>query len=289
MAGQSLSELLAAVRADLAASDIPSYVAESELLVGHVLGLRRSEIHMRPAREILPGEKTAVMNLVCKRCRRIPLQYLLGGCEFMSLAFKVRQGVFIPRPETEVLVEAVIERAEARDTRARRILDIGTGTGVIGISLADRLRPDLVVAVDISRTALVVARSNAILNHVVNMMVYAVADGVESIRAVGDMRFDIVACNPPYVAAGDIQGLEPEIRDHEPPEAIDGGAEGFDFYEGILPKIPSILTEGGLAAFEIGASQGFHVRRLFEKVGMDGVEVIRDLNGLDRVVIGRRP
>jgi release factor glutamine methyltransferase len=283
-----LSAHLLYVRHRLSVAGVPSPGVEAELIVGHVLGLKRSEIYSRPERKVTQAEASAVMDLVKRRTRRIPLQYLLGECEFMSLPFKVREGVFIPRPETEILVEAVTARIEASGKPARRILDIGTGSGVIAVSLARYLKPDLAVGTDISLDAVEIARANAILNRVESVTRFVAGDRLDALRRDAVVGFDVVVCNPPYVETGEIPGLQPEIRAYEPLGALDGGPDGLRFIDGILCGIPSILKEGGLAAFEIGESQGPRVTALFEQAGLTGVEIVKDLARLDRIVLGRR-
>jgi release factor glutamine methyltransferase len=282
----TVASLLLRAKRDLAEAGVPSPDVDAEMLVGHVLGVRRSDIYLESGAETTGEEAAAILDLIERRVRRIPLQLLLGEWEFMSLTFKVREGVFIPRPETEILVESVIERFAAGGEHVGSILDIGTGTGVVGISLAACLHPDLVVATDVSLVAVEIARTNAILNQVKAAVVFVVCDGLSAIGEKGAV-FDVVVCNPPYVASGRIPGLEPEVRDHDPLWALDGGPDGLRFIAGLLPRIPSVLKRGGLVAFEVGAAQGPDVKMLFEQAGFGKVEVVRDLAGLDRVIVGR--
>ena len=283
-----LSALISRVKERLRAAGVPSPGVEAELIVGHVVGLKRSEILGRRERKITQPEEDVVMELVERRTRRIPLQYLLGECEFMSLPFKVREGVFIPRPETESLVEAIIAKAGAGGCPSASILDVGTGSGVIAVSLAKYLEPTLVVGTDISRDALEIARANAILNRVEPVTRFVACDGVDALRSDEEAGFDIVVCNPPYVETDEIPGLQPEIRFFEPQAALDGGPDGLRFIDGLLPGLPSILRKGGLAAFEIGETQGPRVRALFEQTGFGAVEIVKDLGQRDRIVLGRR-
>jgi release factor glutamine methyltransferase len=283
-----LSAYLSRIRSLLSAAGVPSPGVESELILTYVLALKRSEIYSRPERIITQAEASALMDLAERRTRRIPLQYLLGECEFMSLPFRIREGVFIPRPETEVLVEAVKARIEASGAPAQRILDIGTGSGVIAVSLARCLEPDLVVGTDISLDALEIARANAILNRVESVSRFVACDRLGALRSGAPVGFDVVVSNPPYVESGEIPGLQPEVRDHEPMVSLDGGPDGLRFFDGLLPGIASILKKGGLVAFEIGETQGPRVKALLEQAGLKKVEIAKDLAGFDRVVLGRR-
>lgn len=285
----TITSLLVHARKTLVRAGVPSPDVDAETLVGHVLGIRRGEIYLRAGGDVTPEERSRIMDLVRRRAARMPLQYLLGECEFMSLPFKVTEGVFIPRPETEVLIEVILRRARDLKRPVRRILDIGTGCGVVGISLARHFEPALVLVTDITDGAVEISKANAILNRVERSVCYAIGDRLEFLRGGLVKGFDVVACNPPYVESAEIPGLEPEIRDHEPRIALDGGPDGLRFIDGLAGAVPSILSEGGLAAFEIGAGQGKRVKALFEEVGLEGVEVVKDLAGLDRVVAGRRP
>jgi release factor glutamine methyltransferase len=145
----------------------------------------------------------------------------------------------------------------------------------------------MVLLTDISGDAVETARENAILNRVGQSVCYAVGDRLEFMREDPVNGFDIVVCNPPYVESGMILNLQPEVRDHDPRVALDGGPDGLRFIDGLLSGVPSILSEGGLVAFEIGAGQGKQVKALFKRVGLEGVEVVKDLAGLDRVVAAR--
>lgn len=284
----TISACLSRVKQRLWAAGVPSSGVEAELILGHVLGLKRSQIWSLPDRSLTPSELSAVTGLVERRVRRIPLQYLVGECEFMSLPFRVRQGVFIPRPETETLVETVISVVEASGRRALRILDIGTGSGIIAVSLARYLEPVMVVGTDISQDALEIARSNAILNGVESVTRFVACDRLDGLRRDTGASYDIVVCNPPYVETDEIPGLQPEIRCFEPLAALDGGRDGLRFIDGLLPGIPSILNEEGLVVFEVGETQGPRVKALFEQVGLTRVEIAKDLGKRDRIVLGRR-
>ena len=179
-----------------------------------------------------------------------------------------------------------------------RVLDLATGSGAIAVSLARYLAPEIVVATDISAAAAALARENAARNGVSDLVAVVVADGLAALgradgggEAGGTRRgagFDLVVCNPPYVATGEIEGLQPEVRDYEPRAALDGGRSGLSFYAGVLRDLPSILRGDGVVAFEIGAAQAAEVSAMFESAGLGPVEVIRDLAGRDRIVLGAR-
>jgi release factor glutamine methyltransferase len=288
----NLSSLLRSVKQSLEVAGVPSPGVDAEILLSHVLKIPRSGIHLEPARELSRAEETSVLSLARRRAKRIPLQYVTGECEFMSRTFKLKEGVFIPRPETEVLVDGMTERIEADSPQPHLILDLGTGSGAIAVSLACHFETGRVIASDISPLAVEIARENAILNGVNDIMRFVVSDGLDSFGAFPRMDreggFDAIACNPPYVGCAEIEQLEPEIRDHEPRIALDGGDSGLVFIESMLPRIASILTRHGIAGFEIGETQAGPVEGIFKGAGFERIEVIKDLNGKDRVVIGRR-
>ncbi len=288
----NLSSLLRSVRKSLEAAGVPSPGVDADLLVSHGLKIPRSGLYLDPARELSPAEESLVMDLARERAKRLPLQYVTGECEFMSLTFKMKEGVFIPRPETEVLVDAMTERIEADSLKSHVMLDLCTGSGAIAVSLACHFKTGLVVASDISPLAVEIARENAILNGVNDIMRFVVGDGVGSLGSITrsdcEHGFDAITCNPPYVGSAEIDELDPEIRDHEPRIALDGGDTGLEFIESMLPRIASILTGRGIVGFEIGETQAVPVEAMFKNAGFEMTEVVKDLNGKDRVIIGRR-
>lgn len=300
----TLSSLLEVVRSILTEAGVPSPRVDAELLAAHVMGTSRTGLYLAPTEQVEPREQTRIMELARQRARRVPLQHVLGECEFMSLTFRMRRGVFIPRPETEVLVDALIRMAD-RTGRPRTVLDMGTGCGVIAVSLARFLKPELVLACDVSADAVDIASENAILNGVEDTVRFAVGDRVGFLRSAAQRvalpnlsdegragrgcwaGFDMAACNPPYVPTGEIDRLEPEVREHDPRVALDGGRKGTEFIDGIVKEMASIVCKGGVVASEIGSGQGDAVTAIFHKAGLVSVETFKDLAGLDRVVIGR--
>ena len=233
--------------------------------------------------EMNEKEVQIFFEMLRRRALRVPLQYITGRQEFMSLEFLVSPDVLIPRQDTEILVEAVIQRAANMPLECLRILDIGTGSGCIAVSLAYYLKNCTVTAVDISEKALGMARLNA-----ANA---GVGDKVEFVRgnlfeAIEDRAFDIIVSNPPYIPKADIDGLQVEVKDYEPRSALDGGGDGLDFYRKIAEKSTGFLATDGILAFEVGLSQAGHVSKLME-IGFCDIKVFKDLAGIDRVVMGK--
>lgn len=272
---------------------VPNARRNAEWMLGHVLECRSADLYLTPYRVIDRSERDRFQDLLRRRGEREPLQYIIESTEFMSLPFRMRPGVFIPRPETELLVEAVEELLEKvpRGGGGRgpfSVLDLCCGSGVIGVSLAVR-RSDLeCTAVDVDARAVALARDNAAGNGVCLRFRFVEARAADFLRGPAG-TYHAVVCNPPYVPAVEIARLLPEVRDHEPRLALDGGADGLDFYREVLPLFPGVTAPGGIIVLEIGDAQGRAVSELAEAAGFDGVAVRKDYRGLDRVVVGRRP
>jgi release factor glutamine methyltransferase len=261
---------------------------EAEYLMAAALGVPRIQLWLidgAPAPDAI-GRFEA---LLARRLAREPLQYVLGTAEFAGLTLEVGPGVFIPRSETEVLVERVETRLRARFggcAAAPRILDVGTGSGAILLALMERFPDATGVGVDVTAEALVWARRNA-----VRMGMDARVRFVEGdlLGAVGsNERFDAVISNPPYVTRREMEQLAPEIRDHEPAVALDGGEDGLDLLRRLIPQAPARLSSGGLLALEIGITQGEAVRDILSNGPWHGIEIHPDLAGRPRVVLVER-
>jgi len=223
-----------------------------------------------------------------RRAGREPLQHILGTTEFMSLPFRAAPGVFVPRPDTEVLVEAAERWLRGRGLEERlSVLDLCCGSGVIGVSLASRIANVEVQAVDVSAEAVASTEHNARLNGVEDRVRAWRADAaafLDEPPVAG--RFTAILCNPPYIESGEIASLPPEVRGHEPRAALDGGVDGLDSYRALVARLPKRLIPGGLAMFEIGDAQAHAVSGMLAENGFDGVHTIRDFTGHDRVVAG---
>jgi len=226
--------------------------------------------------DILSEDEIRLLNEAVDRIKSgEPLQYVLGNTEFMSLEFDVNPSVLIPRSDTETLVEYIIENAP----QSPSVLDIGTGSGCIAISLAHYIKNSSVTAMDISEKALETAIINAKKNNVdIKFVRHDIMTDFEG-------EFDIVVSNPPYIESDVIPGLDKNVKDFEPLTALDGGADGLDFYRRITKIAPSLLKEGGMLCFEVGHTQAQTVCDMM-KMNFN-TEIIRDLCGIDRVVAGR--
>ena len=259
-------------------------VRDAELLLLHALELPRSVLHAYPGRLLSGVEEAAYRSAIERRMRSEPMQYITGVQEFFGLAFEVGPGVLIPRPETELLVEAALDRLP--QDRPVRVLDVGTGTGAIAIAVASRLPEAEVVAVDLSAAALAMARRNVGRHGLGGRVTLIGSDLLRDVPEVA-MPFDAILSNPPYVPEGDRAGLHPQVRDYEPAEALFAGADGLAVYRRLLPQAHGALRAGGLLALEIGYGQREAIEELLG--GWRAVQFLDDLQGIARVALGRRP
>ncbi|MDT8903719.1 peptide chain release factor N(5)-glutamine methyltransferase [Anaeroselena agilis] len=256
---------------------------DAEVLLSHILGTDRMYLYVNFDQPLEAGELAAFREAVKKRAARMPVAYITGRREFFGLSFAVTPAVLIPRPDTEVLVEAVIRRFQATDGPS--VLDIGTGSGAVIVSLLHKLPAARGVATDVSAEALAVAADNAAR--------LGVADRLEFLR--GDLLapaagrvFDAIVSNPPYIAAKDMAALEPELG-YEPRGALAGGADGLDFYRRMAGGAAALLRPGGFLAVEVGAGQARQVAALAtEATGLEAADTIKDYAGVERVVVLER-
>lgn len=247
---------------------------EARELFMYAAGMTMTEVVLNRGSEVDAETEERVRQLVKRRISGEPLQYITGTAEFMGLEFEVNPYTLIPRQDTETLVETVIKYAAGRE----KILDIGTGSGCIGISLARYIKNSEVTLVDISEGALDTAKNNAESNGVKVKCVK-----LDILREVPKGEFDIIVSNPPYIETETIKGLDVNVRDHEPLSALDGGSDGLVFYRRITDIAPQILKDGGMLAYEIGYNQGEAVGNIVRNA-FGNARVIKDLCGNDRVV-----
>lgn len=264
----------------LAEKGVENARLEAEWLLSAALGLDRVGLYVNFEKPLLPDELARIRGLVVRRAKREPLQYILGTQEFMGLEFRVDPAVLIPRHDTETLVQEAVNRAGD----AQRVLDIGAGSGCIAVTLAKLMPEAEVAAVDCSDTALNVARDNAARNGVTVRFVSG-----SLFEPFGGKRFDLIASNPPYIPTADLAGLQPEVRDYEPKGALDGGADGLDFYRLLVPAAPEHLTPGGWLMVEVGIGQAKAVQEMFTVAKFCEIFTVRDPGGIERVVGGRVP
>lgn len=259
---------------------IPEPRLSAELLLAKVLNMKRIDLYLQFERIPSSKERDRYRNYVKRRVDREPVQYILGETEFYGLPFNVGPEVIVPRAETELLVDAVVESVKTSENSNAKILDVGTGSGCIAVSLA-KLLPDCSIwAIDISEAALKIARSNADLNEVdVQFIEGDILRDTSSLLT----KFDILVSNPPYVALRDIDQLEPEVRNFEPKEALFAGEDGLEFYRKFMGVIPDLVNRNGKIFLEIGYDQAAPLKQLFTN-GDFIVEARKDYNQIDRIL-----
>ncbi len=257
--------------------EIPNPRLDAELLLSHVLDWKRIDLYVKHETTISQKNLDAFRAFVERRAKREPLQYILGGTEFWGLKLKVTPDVLIPRPETETLVEEALKVAQG--VESPQILDIGTGSGAIAITLAKNLPTAKMIATDISPEALDVARENAAAHGVSDRIEFILSDIAPWKTFEAQAKtFDLIVSNPPYIAVQDIEALQPEVSLHEPRLALDGGKAGFELPEKILKEAGPFLKPGGVLLMEIGEGQAETLRPLI-------TEARRDLQGVERFVV----
>ena len=256
---------------------VPDAALDAWYLLQMVCKIERSYYYVHGEEDITQDAQKEYEIAVQKRAEHIPLQYIIGEQEFMGLRFKVNSNVLIPRQDIETLVEQVLMIVKA----GMKVLDLCTGSGRVLISVLKNA-PELTgMGSDISKTALLVAKENAKLHEVDAEWVRS--DLFDNITET----FDVIMANPPYIPTGEILSLMPEVRDFEPENALDGGADGLDFYRKIAGQVKDYLNPGGYVYMEIGYDQGEAVSELMRNAGFTEVEVIKDLARNDRVVKGK--
>ena len=261
---------------------------QSERLMSKVLGCSRIDLYVRFEDAVKSTDRRELKSMLHRRVQHEPLQYILGETEFMSLPFKVSPEVLIPRPETEILVETIIEKMKS--VGHLRVLDVGVGSGNIAVSLAVALPGAEIVGVDVDKPILALAGANALLNGVEERVQLIQADvrRTQFTQALKG-KFDVIVSNPPYVSLDEWDSLPPEIREFEPRAALCDEDSGLRFFEFIAPAAFEMLEFGGKLFFEVGDSQSASVREMLKRFGYTAIEILPDLNSILRVVVGTKP
>jgi release factor glutamine methyltransferase len=273
-------------------SGIEYAAREAETIIAHCLKTDRATLYRDNPQ--IPGDlATEIGSLAKRRAAREPLQYILGYMEFLGLKIKVGQGVLIPRPETELLAEEAIKTVKRNLLGVRktsphtsrftslRFLDLCTGSGCLALSLAKEL-PDIeVYGTDTSDSAIKYANENAELNMIKNVT-FLKGSLFEPVKG---LTFDLIVSNPPYIRSNDIKDLQPEIKDWEPQDALDGGADGLDYYRLIIPAVKNHLNEGGYLMLELCINGADAVKGMAKNAGLNYITLIKDYAGIDRIFI----
>ncbi len=279
---RKIFEVLKAATTRLETGGVDSPRLDAEVLLAHVLGCRRLSLYV-DAEKVLPLESILKFNeLITRRLEKIPVAYLTGTRDFMGLTFAVNESVLIPRPETELLTEGVGEFLRGLGGEVF-FADLGTGSGAIAVSILKFVKTARACAVDMSAEALEVAKFNAQKFHVEDRIEFFCGDLFAPLEG---KVFNAIVSNPPYIPSGELETLQAEVKS-EPRLALDGGADGLNFYRRIISDAPRFLTTGGLLAVEVGINQAAAVKALMTAANFIDVEIFKDLAGLERIVAGK--
>ena len=263
-------------------SDTPKL--DIEILLSKALGdVDRLYIHLNLHKELTKEQLDSFNKMIQDRLKGRPIAYIVNNREFMGLDFYVEEGVLIPRPDTEPLVEEVIELVKGKENL--KIVDIGTGSGAITVSLAKYIKDCQVYSLDISDKALSIGLKNAISNEVedkINFIKSNIFSGIED----RGLKLDVIVSNPPYIRRADIETLHTQVKDYEPYIALEGGEDGLNFYRDITRESVKYLKDKGILAFEVGHDQAEDVSEILKHNGYTNIYTKKDLQGIDRVVIG---
>jgi len=256
----------------------------AELLLAHLLDCKRLDLYLLYDRPLKENEVVLYRELLKKRSSFVPLQYLVGEVEFYGLEFNVDSSVLIPRPETELLVETVIEENKKPNLR---ILDIGTGSGIIAVAFAKNFEQPELFALDVSDGALENAKKNAIKNNVADRIKFLQLDTRKNLP-FEDESFDIIVSNPPYISKDEFPKLQTELRVFEPAIALTDYSDGLSFYRTISEKAAGLLKSKGKVYFEVGKDQSIMVKKIMEGNGFINIKIKKDFQEIDRVISGEK-
>lgn len=269
----------------LAKRGVESPRLQIELLLAHVLKLPRMRLYLDFERQLGEAELQALRALVQRRAAREPLQHLTGTVSFCGLELAVGPAALIPRPETETLAELAWQHLSTIHSPASTILDFGTGSGCLAIALAVKCPSAKIHALDVSTDALDLARANAARHGVAGHITFHQSDGFAALPA--PLRFGLIVANPPYIPSAEIATLEPEVRDHDPRRALDGGKDGLDCFRLLAREAALRLQPGGVLMAEFGDGQAHELREVFTTPAWSGEHVEKDLTGRERFLIAR--
>jgi release factor glutamine methyltransferase len=267
----------------LSKKNIDASRINAENLLAHVLKCKRLDLYLSFDRPLKEEEINDYRELIRRRGASEAVQYIIGTVEFYGLNFKVNPSVLIPRPETELLIEKILESLNKNDSL--KILDIGTGSGNIAVSLAKHLPNAEIVAIDISDAAIQTAKENSELNNIDGQISFCKLDIISG-NLQKNNNFDLIVSNPPYVSLKDYSGLSPELLNHEPRIALTDDNDGLNYYREISKKAKSLLEVGGKIFYEVGLGQSEEVKNLLMENNFNEIEIFKDYSNIDRVVKG---
>ncbi len=284
--GGRIRDFLRESKGYLASRGVEEPSLSAEILLSRALGLERSELFTSPDRPLKTHEQRRFHEYLDRRGLGEPIQYITGRAYWLDFDVLLKRGVFIPRPETETLVEAVVKWLKRKGDAGRDlvILDVGTGSGNIAIGLARQLPGATVYASDISLTPLLLARKNSGRNGMAERVHLVQGDLLKPFQQSGSV--DVIASNPPYVRTAELEDLQVEVRSHEPESSLDGGADGLRVMRDLIKGSPPVLGETGLLAAEMGMGQSSRVEEMaISDSRFTRIEIVKDLNGTERVAL----
>ncbi len=281
-----INELLKIGLEKLSSLEFSNPQLEVRLLLSKIMDKDKSYIYAFGDKEVSDDIGEEYLKLIEKRAKGYPIQYILGHTEFMGLDFHLEEGVLVPRPDTEILVQYVLDQIESKYQETKvKVLDLGIGSGAISLSIANYAPNSFVYGVDIGDIPIKVANINK-ERFGLNNVEFIKGDLFQPLDPSLKKSFHIIASNPPYIPKDVILGLQTEVRDYEPRLALDGGEDGLDFYRMITSRAKEFLVDNGLLIYEIGYDQGLDVKNIMLDYGFKEIVVLKDLQGLDRVVLG---
>jgi release factor glutamine methyltransferase len=282
-----LPETLQDIERRLTAAGIESARADTRILIAYVLGVDRNRLIGLPDKALTKSQAQQLDAFVARRAKHEPVAMITGTKEFWSLPFRVTRDTLVPRPDSETLIEAVLEKCPDR-TRDYRILDLGTGSGCLLLALLSEFLNASGLGLDANQGALDTAQRNADGLGLAGRAAFAWGDWTSNLDADRDGQFDIIVSNPPYITKPDWEKLEDDVRLYEPRTALVGGLDGLNPYRAFGPHLPDLLTEEGLFVCEIGAGQAGDVSEILAEAGLTVLGARRDLAGIERCLLATR-
>lgn len=283
MNNKSIGDLLNLGTTILKESDIDTSRLDAQLLLGKVLNKDKMYLITHREELVCETDEKKYVELINSRKERMPVKYILNECEFMNMNFYVESGVLIPRADTEILVEEVLNNIKENENK--NVCDLCCGSGAIGLALAyyrKNIKVDLIDYYEIpEKVTLININKFNLLNRVNFIKSDLLKESIDKRK-----KYDIIVSNPPYIEDTEINELMEDVKNYEPHTALSGGKDGLDFYKIIIKQSTEVLNKSGILAFEIGYNQGIDVKSLMEKENFMNVKIMKDLSGLDRVVLG---
>lgn len=275
----TIKELLLESKGRLQKVNIPSYSLDADLLMAHAINSSREDVFLNRERQLSQQQETIFNDLIKRRESREPMSHIVGKREFWGMEFKVTKDTLDPRPDSESLIEQVLHIYKDKKP-PKKIIDFGTGTGCLLLTLLSEFKEAEGVGVDKSKGAILVAEENSKKLELAKRVSFVVSNWGENVKG----EYDLIISNPPYIRNNDIEGLEPEVSNYEPKDALDGGNSGLECYIDLAPDLFRLLSNGGFAVLEHGVGQEADVKKILENNNLNFVSYKKDLAGINRCV-----